>query len=71
MDKISPAPELVAQTVAAARRQAFEEAARVCEADAARLDDILPDGSGGLFTKRFAKNALLSTAGLIRKRAKE
>lgn len=49
--------------------QAFEIAAKICEEEARRVGYELPDAHGGNFAKKFAGNALMGCAALIRKRA--
>jgi hypothetical protein len=55
------------ELVAAARRAAFAEAARLCETQAHGIDGSLPDAHGGRFAKKFAANALRGASALIRK----
>ena len=50
-------------------KQAFEIAAKICEDEARHVDCELPDAYGGNFAKKFAGNALMGCAALIRKRA--
>jgi hypothetical protein len=55
----------------AVRVEAFEEAARVCEAEAERIGKLYPDAHMGNFAKKVGRNALLGAAAMIRKKAKE
>ena len=66
---MEPPREPEEELVARAKREAYGEAARICETQAFGIDGSLPDARGGMFAKKFAANALRGAAGLIRKLA--